>query len=233
LSPAALLYDVHGNLQALEAVIEDIGAAGGASSYVLGGDYAMFGPWPRETVARLRELEPARWIRGNVDRWTASPHDAPDDPVPQSAIAACREALGDELVAELGALPEQLVIDGVRYCHGSPASDVLSFLPEPAPNEDELIGGVSERMVVFGHTHLPFEREGPDGVLLVNPGSVGIPLDGDTRAAYALLHDDGRVEHRRAPYDAGASAAALRERFDGEFVEVIARRIECARFEAG
>jgi putative phosphoesterase len=233
LSPAALLYDVHGNLPALEAVLADIDAAGGVSGHVLGGDYAMFGPWPRETVERLGELEPAQWIRGNVDRWTANPHDAPDDPVPQGAIVACREALGDELVAELGALPEQLVIDGVRYCHGSPVSDVMSFFPEPAENEDELVGGVSERMIVFGHTHLPFEREGPDGVLLVNPGSVGIPLDGDTRAAYALLHEDGLVEHRRVEYDAQASADALRERFEGEFVEVIARRIERAQFESG
>ena len=228
----AVLYDVHGNLPALEAVLEDAGAAG-ATSYVLGGDYAMFGPWPRETVERLRELEPARWIRGNVDRWTANPADAPDDPVPRSAIAACREALGDELVEELGALPEQLVIDGVRYCHGSPVSDVQSFLPEPAPDEPELLGDATERMLVFGHTHLPFSREGPDGVELVNPGSVGIPLDGDTRAAYALLHDDGAVEHRRAEYDASASAKALRERFSGVFAEVIARRIECARLEPG
>jgi diadenosine tetraphosphatase ApaH/serine/threonine PP2A family protein phosphatase len=88
-------------------------------------------------------------------------------------------------------------------------------------------------MLVFGHTHLPFEREGPDGILLVNPGSVGIPLDGDTRAAYALLHEDGRIEHRRAEYYAVASAAALRDRFRGEFVEVIARRIESAQFESG
>ena len=228
----ALIYDVHGNLPALEAVLEDA-AAVGATSYVLGGDYAMFGPWPRETVERLRELAPARWIRGNVDRWTAKPADAPDDPVPQSAIAACREALGDEMVGELAALPEQLVEDGVRYCHGSPVSDVQSFLPEPSPEEPELMGGVTERMLVFGHTHLPFRREGPDGIELLNPGSVGIPLDGDTRAAYALLHDDGRVEQRRVEYYAVASAATLRDRFRGEFVEVIARRIETARFDAG
>jgi diadenosine tetraphosphatase ApaH/serine/threonine PP2A family protein phosphatase len=228
----ALLYDVHGNLPALEAVLEDASAAG-ATDYVLGGDYAMFGPWPRETVERLRELEPAEWIRGNVDRWTANPAAAPDEELPQSAIAACREALGDELVEQLGGLPEQLVLDGVRYCHGSPVSDVQSFLPEPAPMEPGLIGGSSERMIVFGHTHLPFRREGPDGVELVNPGSVGIPLDGDTRAAYALLHGDGSVEHRRAEYDAGASARALRGRFEGAFVEVIARRIEQARIDSG
>jgi diadenosine tetraphosphatase ApaH/serine/threonine PP2A family protein phosphatase len=213
-------------------VLEDARGAG-ANEYVLGGDYAMFGPWPRETVERLRELEPAHWIRGNVDRWTANPADAPDDPIPQSAIAACREALGPELVEQLGALPDQLVIGGVRYCHASPVSDVHSFLPEPAPDEPELLDGATERMLVFGHTHLPFTREGPGEIELVNPGSVGIPLDGDTRAAYALLHEDGRVELRRAKYDAAASATALRERFSGEFAGVIARRIESAQLEAG
>ncbi len=72
----AVLYDVHGNLQALDAVLADARAAG-ASHWVLGGDYALFGAWPAETVARLRELEPASWIRGNVDRWAGDPAAAP------------------------------------------------------------------------------------------------------------------------------------------------------------
>jgi predicted phosphodiesterase len=221
---------VHGNLPALEAVLGDARAAG-ATRFVLGGDYALFGPFPRETVERLHKIENARWIRGNVDRWAANPDDAPDDPLPQSAIAACRTELGEELIAELGALPEQLVVDGVRYCHASPAGDLRSFLPEPAPDEHELLHGITERRVVFGHTHLPFMRTSEDGIELVNPGSVGIPLDGDTRAAYALVHERGEIEHRRVEYDAPASAAALRERFDGEFAEIIARRIESARLE--
>ena len=62
----AVLYDVHGNLAALDAVLEDARAAG-ARQWVLGGDYVLFGAWPAETVARLRELEPAVWIRG-LDR---------------------------------------------------------------------------------------------------------------------------------------------------------------------
>ena len=229
----ALLYDVHGNLPALEAVLEDAHAQG-ATRFVLGGDYALFGPWPRETVARLREIEGATWIRGNVDRWAASPADAPDHPLPQSAIAACREELGDELVAELGALPEQLVLDGVRYCHGSPLSDVRSFFPEPGVDELELLDGATEGRIVFGHTHLPFAREGPGEVELVNPGSVGVPVDGDTRAAYALVHEGGRLKHRRVEYDFRRSAAALRERFgNAEFADTIARRIETARLETG
>src|ERR671914_2175075 len=103
----AVLYDVHGNLPALEAVLEDATAAG-ATHYVLGGDYALFGPWPAETVERLRLLG-ADWIRGNGERWTANPTDAPDDEVVQGAIRASREQLGEERVTELAALPESLV----------------------------------------------------------------------------------------------------------------------------
>jgi diadenosine tetraphosphatase ApaH/serine/threonine PP2A family protein phosphatase len=224
----ALLYDVHGNLPALEAVLEDAQGAG-ATRFVLGGDYALFGPWPRETVERLRQLD-AEWIRGNGERWTARPGEAPDDPVPQSAITAAREALG-ELTDELAALPEQLVHDGVRYCHGSPVSDVRSFFPEPAPDEAELLAGVSEPRLVFGHTHVQFRRAADGGVELVNPGSVGMPFDGDRRAAYALVDANAELELRRVAYDADASAAALRDRFNGPFVETVARRIETARMQ--
>jgi diadenosine tetraphosphatase ApaH/serine/threonine PP2A family protein phosphatase len=68
---------------------------------------------------------------------------------------------------------------------------------------------------VFGHTHLPFHRVRDDGVELFNPGSVGFPFDGDDRAAYALMHDDGSLEHRRVAYDVSAAAAALSDRFGG------------------
>ena len=212
MAPIALLYDIHGNLNALEAVLGDIEGMG-ADSFVLGGDYALFGPQPEETVARLRALPAAQWIRGNGERWTADAAQAPDNPVIQGAIAACREALGDPLVTELAALPEQLVLGTTRFCHGCPISDVRSFMPEPTDDEAELLDAVAEPRLVFGHTHLPFARRSASGVELVNPGSVGMPFDGDTRAAYALLHDDGRIEHRRVAYDHAAAAQAVPARF--------------------
>jgi diadenosine tetraphosphatase ApaH/serine/threonine PP2A family protein phosphatase len=223
----ALLYDVHGNLPALEAVLADAEAAG-ARRFLLGGDYALFGAWPAETVERLRGLE-ADWIRGNGERWTAAPGEAPG--AVHGAISVCRELLGEGLVAELAALPETLSADGTLYCHGSPVSDVRSFLPEPAEDEAELLRGVEARRLVFGHTHLAFVRTAAGGIELVNPGSVGMPFDGDHRAAYAVVHPDGRVEGRRVAYDYVASAAAVRERL-GEAGEVPARRIEQARFDA-
>jgi predicted phosphodiesterase len=228
----ALLYDVHGNLPALQAVLDDARRQG-ADRWILGGDYALFGPEPEETVELLRTLSPAIWIRGNGERWTAQPDAAPDNPVVPPAIGACREALGATLVEELGALPEGAEHAGTRYVHASPISDVRSFFPQPDDDEAELLDGVEEPRLVFGHTHLPFRRISTTrGIELVNPGSVGMPLDGDPRAAYALVHPDRRVEHRRLPYDHGASAARLRARWPGaEWAETVARRIEQARMD--
>jgi predicted phosphodiesterase len=222
----ALLYDVHGNLPALEAVLAEAQSAG-ADRFVLGGDYTLFGAWPRETVERLRALD-GRWIRGNGERWTAAPDEAPE--AVRGAIDRCRDLLGAELVAELAELPETLTEAGVLYCHGSPTSDVESFAPEPSDADAELLAGVKAERVVFGHTHVAFSRRAA-GVELVNPGSVGMPFDGDHRAAWALVHDDRRVEQRRSAYDHMASAAAVRERL-GEDGELPARRIELASFAA-
>ena len=231
----ALLYDIHGNLPALEAVLADAERAG-ASRYLLGGDYALFGPWPRETLDRLDGLLDAEWIRGNGERWTADSADAPETDLVQSAVAVCAEALGEQDVQRLAGLPGHAVIDGVRYCHASPVSDVRSFFPEPADDEPELLAGVSEPRLVFGHTHLAFRRHAttPEGrdIELFNPGSIGMPFDGDPRAAYALVSDDGgELEHRRVDYEHAAAAAAVRERFDGDWPETVARRIESGLFD--
>jgi diadenosine tetraphosphatase ApaH/serine/threonine PP2A family protein phosphatase len=215
-----VLYDVHGNLSALEAVLDDCPA----ETFLLGGDYATFGAWPTETVERLRGLD-AEWIRGNVDRWLEDAHDAPDPMLP--LLERSREMIGAELSAELAGLPESTVRDGTLFCHASPLSDMESFLPEPHDSDAERLMGVEAERVVFGHTHLQFRRAGPGGIELVNPGSVGMPFDGDHRAAYALLHDDGTVELRRVEYDWRASVAAVRERVG----DLPADRIEQARFD--
>jgi diadenosine tetraphosphatase ApaH/serine/threonine PP2A family protein phosphatase len=228
MAPLAIIYDVHGNLPALQAVLADARAAD-AQRFLLGGDYALFGPFQAESIAALRALEQATWIRGNVDRWAAI-QDVPDDDVLLRAIADCRETLGARLADELGELPEQVVIDGTRYCHASPMSDMRSFLPEPGDDDEEMLASASEPRVVFGHTHLQFRRSGPGGVELLNPGSVGLPLDGDARSAYALAHDDGSIEHRRVDYDRDAAISALQERFgDVAWAERSVRRLQTSR----
>ena len=224
----AVLYDIHGNLPALEAVLADAEQAG-ATRHLLGGDYALFGPWPAETVARLDQLG-ALWIRGNGERWTANPGDAPDDPVVQGAIEASRRELGDALVERLAALRGQHAQGEVRFCHASPPSDVRGFSPEPSEDDVELLAAVGEDRLFVGHTHLQFRRRSDErGIEVVNPGSVGMPFDGDPRAAYALVGPDGEVELRRVAYDHERSAAAVRERFPG-FGETVGRRIEQAAF---
>ena len=98
----------------------------------------------------------------------------------------------------LYSLQAQAEHDGVLYVHGSPQRDDDSFAPEPGPKDLELLAGIHNRTIVFGHSHQQFQREGPSGTYLVNPGSVGMPLDGDVSAAYALWHGGRSFELRRA-----------------------------------
>jgi len=220
----ALLYDIHGNLVALEAVLGDAQRAG-AASYLLGGDYAAFGPWPRETAELLEGITAVARIRGNGERWLREEPEVPPDAqeLVTAALAAARESMGAELTARLYELPERAELDGILVCHGSPLSDIDSFAPEPQPDDERMLVGETQRTILFGHSHQQFRRPGPNGTLLVNPGSVGMPLDGDPRAAWAL-YEGGEIGFRRTAYDVERAAAEMRSR--GDWAEQIARRIE-------
>jgi putative phosphoesterase len=200
----AVLSDIHGNLVALEEVLKDSEAAG-ADAYFLGGDFGAGSPWPLETVNRLRALPQTTWIRGNGERWLREP--PLDRPEVAQQLAEMDSGLGTE-EGWLYSLQAQCELDGVLYVHGSPLSDVDSFPAEPSEDDERMLNGVRDTTVVFGHSHLQFERSGPNGTTLVNPGSAGMPLDGDTRAAYALRHDDGEFEFRRVAYDIERAAQA-------------------------
>jgi predicted phosphodiesterase len=219
-----VFYDIHGNLVALEAVLAEAATAG-ATSYLLGGDYAAFGPWPRETVELLETLPAVARIRGNADRWL---RDEPEVPASaqqlvNSALAAARESLGPSLAACLYELPERAELDGMLVCHGSPLSDIESFASEAQPDEARMLAGEAQQTILFGHSHQQFRRPGPNGTLLVNPGSVGAPLDGDARAAWAL-YENGEIGFCRTEYDVERAAAQMRSY--GEWAEPIVKRIE-------
>jgi predicted phosphodiesterase len=216
----AILYDIHGNLPALEAVIADAEAAG-ATEYLLGGDYSAYSPWPLETLERLRALPGTTWIRGNGERWLREP--PLDRPEVMEVMGAVDHGLGTE-EGWLYSLQTQIELDGVLYVHGSPLSDVDSFAPKPEEDEERMLVGVRDRTIVFGHSHQQFRRPGPNGTHLLNPGSVGMPLDGDTRAAWAV-RADGELEFRRTEYDFESAAAAFRA-LSGPFAEFAANRIE-------
>jgi diadenosine tetraphosphatase ApaH/serine/threonine PP2A family protein phosphatase len=226
----AVLYDIHGNLPALEAVVADARGAG-ADGFVLGGDYAALGAWPAATVALLESLDPVAMIAGNHERWLAGEDgDIPaGNAVVPEAIDFERAALGADVVARITSLPATAEHAGALFCHASPTSDMRGFSPEDDPADDELLAGATQQRVVFGHTHLQFRRLTDAGTELVNPGSVGLPFDGDSRAAYALLDDDGRLRLRRVAYDTGAAAEALLA-FGEPWADAVAGWLDRARY---
>jgi hypothetical protein len=202
----------------------------GAERFVLGGDYALFGAFPEETVARLGDLD-AIWIRGNTDRWLSDPSDAPGSELVRLSLEYCRRELGDR-AGELAALPPTADLGEALVCHASPRSDMQSFGPDSGDADGALLAEDDPGVIVFGHTHIQFQR--PSGRrTLVNPGSVGLPFDGDRRAAYALRPDGGEFELRRVEYDSYAYAQTARERMGaslGDAVETLVRRLESAAF---
>jgi len=217
-----LLYDIHGNLPALGEVLRQAENEG-VDRWLLGGDYGTPSPWPLESLDLLKELSDATWIRGNGERWLREPPE--DRPEVMEIYEYMTAGVPVEVVEWLYGLPPRAEIDGVLYVHGSPLSDVESFAPEPEEDEARLLDGVRDRLIVFGHSHQQFRRPGPDGTDLLNPGSVGMPLDGDRRAAWAVRTDRGEVEFKRTEYDVEQAAAGYRA-MGGDFGEFAARRIE-------
>jgi putative phosphoesterase len=193
----AALYDIHANLPALDAVLAEADAA---DLIVVGGDFAH-GPLPAETVDRLRALgDRVRFIRGNADREVGA------------EAAWQREPLGEERLRFVAGLPETVTVEvdglgSVLFCHGSPRSDeeiITAVTPEERLGR--ILAGVTQPVVVCGHTHHQFDRS-VRGVRVVNAGSVGMPYEGRPGAFWAMLGPD--VELRSTAYDLHAAAAAI------------------------
>jgi putative phosphoesterase len=201
----AALYDIHGNLPALEAVLRDVPED---AIILVGGDTAA-GPMPTETLERLLALgDRVVWIRGNADRDGGVMSD-----VWRRRTDWMWEQIGGERRAFLGGLPEtaSLMVDGLGetlFCHGSPRSDEEAITA--LTTEERLraiLAEVAASVVVCGHTHHQFDRR-VDGVRVVNAGSVGMPYEGRSGAYWAFLGPE--VEHRRSEYDVEAAIAAIR-----------------------
>jgi putative phosphoesterase len=204
----AALYDIHGNLPALNAVLGEVDTLG-VDAIVVGGDVAS-GPMPVETLDALR-TRGARFVRGNADR-VLDLRGANDGETWVRARRWVATRLGDERLAFLASLPLDLTLQlpelgAVRFCHGAPGSDELTitYLTSDKRLRD-LLQGVTERVVVCGHTHVQFDRV-VDRIRVVNAGSVGAPYEADPAAYWALLATD--IELRRTDYDVGAAIAQI------------------------
>ena len=206
----AIVSDVHGNLAALDAVLEDL-AAVKPDLVVHGGDLVFNGPHPAECVDRIRELG---WpgVLGNTDEalWTL-PATLSENSVRTFKViaAATTSLLGAERVAWLKTLPlEWRDADRVAVVHAVPR-DTWKVVPTEASDADlqEIYGPLAARLAVYGHIHRPFVRTVGD-FTVANSGSVGMSFDGDRRAAY-LLVEDGRPEIRRVGYNVRRYVADL------------------------
>ena len=194
----ATLYDVHGNLPALDAVLREVPDD---AVVVVGGDVAA-GPFPQETVDRLRSLgDRVHWLRGNADRELVP---GQRGLAPPEIIDWVRDRMSPDTVTWLGALPPSLVLDGVFYCHASARNDEEIFTElTPEDRVAPLFAGIEQDTIVCGHTHMQFQRD-VAGKRIVNAGSVGMAYEHEPGAYWALFGPDG-VEHRRTPFhfDAG------------------------------
>jgi predicted phosphodiesterase len=206
----AALYDIHGNLPALEAVLRDVRAAG-VDQIVAGGD-VLPGPMPRESLAQLLDLDiPVQFIQGNGDREVIAPTGAVPEPYRES-IRWNADQLAPEDIRRLADWPPTLRvrIDGigdVLFCHATPRNDTDIFT-RLTPDEPllPLFGGLGVSLAVCGHTHMQFDRTiGP--VRVVNAGSVGMPFG--EPGAYWLLLGPG-VQLRQTPYDLAQAARRIR-----------------------
>lgn len=229
----AVLSDIHGNLAALEAVLADLEAAGGADLTWILGDLVAFGPEPRGCLAAIRALpeETTRVIQGNTDRYVttwARPHaERPTAENWQDYITmmverdanfawTSRQLSGEEAeyLLKLGTdLTEK--VDGYGQIvgfHAGPGDDEMVLLPYT--HDDVILDALLDRegrLAFGGHTHKPMDRD-METWRFVNPGSVGLPFDGDERASYALVTIEGdtvTVDIRRVAYDVNATVAAL------------------------
>ena len=204
------LYDIHGNIDALEAVLADP-RAHDADAIVIGGD-AVPGAFAQRTLDRLQALQaPVHWIRGNGERELGEALDGPppaaDDIAGITAAATARE-LGEQRSRALGELPLTLTLDGVLYCHATPRRDDEILTRRSSPERfAHALQDAEAPLVVAGHTHQQDDRR-VGATRFVNAGSVGLPYEGDGDARWLWIAD-GVPTLNRTAYDAAAAGRAM------------------------
>jgi predicted phosphodiesterase len=204
-----VISDIHSNLEALEAVLR-ASSSQKCDGVIVLGDFVGYGADPNAVVDRIRGLKPVAVVRGNHDKVAASLENAEDfNPMAKAAAEWTRTALSSETFEYLKELPigPRIVDSGLEICHGSPIDEDLYVVADL----DAVRSMAASRrpLCLFGHTHVALrasvdgrqrlEIDTPQGnpefetvmspgtKYLINPGSVGQPRDGDSRAAYAIV----------------------------------------------
>ena len=223
-----VISDIHSNLAAFEAVLAD---AGSFDQVWCLGDMVGYGPDPNECVERLRDL-PHICVAGNHD-WAALGKLDLDDfnPDARKACLWTRKQLSPSNWAYLEALPESLVEEGFTLVHGSPHHPIWEYILNPSIAQANF-EHFDTKFCLVGHTHVPIiYRDNPnqgcetmipsyddplalgEDRLIINPGSVGQPRDGDPRASYAVLDpDELTLEYRRISYPIETTQARMVEK---------------------
>jgi putative phosphoesterase len=215
-----VISDIHGNKVALDAVLADMPAV---DALVCAGDVVGYNPWPAECLATVRERD-IPTVMGNHDRAVGLGSSFRFNSMAAAGVEYAIEALSEDQLDWLGDLPEErrMLEDRVKIVHGHP--DNPDRYTYPQQFDPALLG--DEDVLVMGHTHVQHHEEFAEGIVM-NPGSVGQPRDGDPRAAYALLDLDAMtVTDHRVAYDIDIVQAAVQ---DAGLPEQIGDRLEQGR----
>jgi len=220
----ALLGDIHGNLHALEAVIEDMATAA-IDRIICTGDIVGYGAFPSECLEWVRDTCDLV-VRGNHDHFTAGTSSAFSfNPRARTALTWTADRLSAEEISWLGELPLKMVEGELLIVHGHPILPEAWLYILDRRQADAALESVEEQAVIIGHSHIQacFRFKSPTAELepgqpvqlgdrraVLNPGSVGQPRDGDSRAAWALLDTDRwSFTPRRVTYDVQAAREAI------------------------
>lgn len=241
----AVISDLHANFAALEAVARDIALQRVHETWCLG-DVVGYGGNPGETLDWVERHATVR-LQGNHDFAVATGDAESFNPVALEAARAQRSRLTDEQLRHLAEWSPhgRRVVEGqeVLLVHGSPDDPLWEYVPAPAAPGGLVRWNGRARVILLGHTHQPFVAQTPHDawstknflqamvsggadrtpLLIVNPGSVGQPRDGDPRASYAILDFGAKtVELHRVTYDVDAAALAIQ---DAGLPRVLAARL--------
>jgi putative phosphoesterase len=231
-----IISDIHANIHALDAALDDIDRHGFQNRFCLG-DLVGYGVFPNEVVERIRREE-IPTIMGNYDQGVGNDsddcgcayRDRFSEELGKRSIAWSNTHTTPENKAFLRSLVPQIPVQlgdlKVLLVHGSPRK-INEYLFEDRPDAslERILDGAGVDVLVCGHTHLPYHRILPSGRQVINAGSVGKPKDGDPRACYLTLTlSDGKLvsDFRRVPYPVEEATAAIQHtEMPDEYAEML------------